>query len=311
MCGALHPIYATEAPQSAVQVCADRSGRVAILSGTADIGQGSNHMLAAIVAERLGIPATDCVVVEADTGITPVDLGSYSSRVTFMAGNAALQAADRLRDAIDGALGGGCTFREGRIHFGDKSVSFSEGVEQAEAVAGTLAFVGHYTPPKIGSRFRRQSVGPSPAYSFTAQVAEVEVDRETGVVTVLKVWCAHDCGRAINRQAVLGQIEGSVYMGVGEAMAEEQSYRNGLHRAPSILEYKIPTVHDTPEIEAIVIESNDPEGPFGAKEAGEGPQLATAPAIANAIHDAIGAWPGQAPFTPERILRLLERSARG
>ena len=320
MCGALHPIYQTDTPHSAVQICADRSGRIAIFSGTADIGQGSNHMLATLVAGRLGVPVLDCAVLEGDTSLTPVDLGSYSSRVTFFAGNAALRAADQLRAAIAGPVAGklGCApealeFAGGRVFLNEdptRGLSFAEAVEMAEEQAGTLGFVGSYTPPKIGSRFRRQSVGPSPAYSFTAQVAEVEVDPETGEVRVHKIWCAHDCGKALNPTVVEGQIEGSVYMGVGEALLEEHVFVGPLHRNPSILDYRIPTVHDTPEIQAIIVESCDAEGPLGAKEAGEGPQLATVPAIANAIFDACGVWINEAPFHPDRVLRAIERKAR-
>lgn len=319
MCGALHPVYATEAPQSAVQVCLDRSGRVSVLAGTADIGQGSNDMLATLVAERLGIPPTDCIVLEGDTGLTPVDLGSYSSRVTFFAGNAALRAADSLRAQLTAGLAeklgtAALGFGGGRVYRLDdpsRGMSFAEAVEHCEGLVGTLAAVGWYKPPKIGSRFRRQSVGPSPAYSFTAQVAEVEVDPETGEVRVLDLWVAHDLGRALNPAVAAGQVEGCVYMGVGEALAEEQAYRGGLHRAPSILEYKIPTVHETPRIHTMLVESGDAEGPLGAKEVGEGPQLSTVPAIANAIYHAVGVRLDRPPFTPERVLRALDRKARG
>jgi CO/xanthine dehydrogenase Mo-binding subunit len=278
-------------------------------------------MLAAMVSERLGIDVTDCSVLEGDTDLTPVDLGSYSSRVTFMAGNAALEAANKLREKLLEAVAeklecepGQLSLEDGRIGLEgqpETSLDFPAAVVAAESKFGTLAFSGSYTPPKIGSRFRRQSVGPSPAYSFTAQVAEVEVDPETGVVTVERIWCAHDCGKAIHPTIVEGQMEGSVYMGFGEAMLEEQDYHaSGLLRASSILEYRIPTVHDTPEIISILVESNDANGPLGAKEAGEGPQLATVPAIANAIHDATGTWIDTAPFTPERVLKALDKKAR-
>jgi CO/xanthine dehydrogenase Mo-binding subunit len=142
-------------------------------------------------------------------------------------------------------------------------------------------------------------------------VAEVEVDLETGVVRVTDIWCAHDCGKALHRGIVEGQIEGSVYMGVGEALLEEHLFHDsGLHRSPSILEYKIPTVHETPRIHSILVESIDPAGPHGAKEVGEGPQLPTVPAIANAIFDACGIWLEDAPFTPDRVLRALEQKER-
>ena len=321
MCGALHPIYQNEMPQSAVQVLVDRSGSVAIYAGTADIGQGSNHMLAALVSNSLGIEEESCVVLEADTALTPVDLGSYSSRVTFMAGNAAVDAAEKLAKTIRAAVAQkwNCTPADVSLNKGsathvddpDLHMSFEQAAILAESTDGTLSAVGHYTPPKIGSRFRRQSVGPSPAYSFTAQVAEVEVDPETGITRIDKIWCAHDCGKAINPLVVEGQIEGSVLMGGGLAMAEVQAFHeSGLLRAPSILEYKIPTVHDTPEIVSILVESNDPEGPHGAIEAGEGPQLATVPAIGIAIHDACGVWLNEAPFSPDKLLKAIERKAR-
>ncbi len=317
MCGALHPVYQNEMPHSAVQIKIDRSGEVTLFSGTADIGQGSNHMLAALAANELGLRPEDVRVIEADTSLTPVDLGSYSSRVTFMAGNACLAAVRPLRDKIAMAVASKFSTDTSTIHFTPDGVgtdtarvSWVDAVWLAEERFGPLVQAGAYTPPKIGSRFRRQSVGPSPAYSFTAQVAEVTVDPDTGVVTVDKVWVAHDCGKVLNLAIVEGQIEGCVYMGVGEAMSEEQSYQQGRVRAPSLLEYKIPTVHECPEIVVFPVESNDPEGPLGAKEAGEGPQLSTAPAIANAIFDATGLWLQAPPFTPERVLKALERKQR-
>jgi CO/xanthine dehydrogenase Mo-binding subunit len=252
-------------------------------------------------------------VVEGDTDLTPVDLGSYSSRVTFMAGNAALEAADRVRAQIAGVLAKAweCTPDDivpsgGVWRAGARDMTWTKAVELAETQLGTLGAVGSYKPPTIGSRFQRTSVGPSPAYSFTAQVAEVEVDEETGIVRVERIWCAHDLGRVIHPQIAEGQVEGCVYMGVGEALLEEQAYRDdGLMVGPSILEYRIPTVADTPDIVALLVESHDPEGPFGAKEVGEGPQLSTVPAIANAIHDAVGIWLTEPPFTPDKVLAAL------
>lgn len=321
MCGSLHPVYQNELSQSSVQLKVDRSGEVTLFSGTADCGQGSIHMLAALCAERLGIAPADVRVFEADSSLTPVDLGSYSSRVTFMAGNACISASDRVREKLFAAVAKKLNVpavdlaaRDARVFVKSdptRGVSFVDAVWLAEEMFGPIGEVGGYKPPKIGNRFKRQSVGPSPAYSFTAQVAEVTVDEETGQVTIDKVWVAHDCGRAINRTIVEGQIEGCVYMGVGEAMLEEQTYsRDGLMKCPSILEYKIPTVHETPPIEVTIVETHDANGPFGAKEAGEGPQLSTVPAIANALHDATGVWFAKAPFTPDLVLKELDRSKR-
>lgn len=318
MCGALHPVYQNDMPHSGVQLKVDRSGKVTIFSGTADIGQGSNHMLATLVAERLGIAPERCRVVEADTDLTPVDLGSYSSRVTFMAGNAALQAADQLRELILAAAADklGCeakslVARDGEIKTPDgESLAWARAVRLAEARYGTLGATGSYRPPAVGSRYRRSSVGPSPAYSFTAQVAEVTVDEESGLFTIDKIWVAHDLGRTLHQEIAEGQIEGCVYMGVGEAMTEEQSYRDGVMRTPSILEYRIPTVFDTPEIETILVETHEPGGPFGAKEAGEGPQLSTVPAIGAALANACGLWLTHPPYTPDKVLKALRKKAR-
>ena len=317
MCGALHSPAANELPQSGVQIKVDRSGRVTVFSGTADVGQGSNHMLAVVVAERLGLQPEDITVVEADTDLTPVDLGSYSSRVTFMAGNAALHAADRLRARFVAAAARqlGCpedevVARDSRYTLrGDdtKGVGWLALVAEVEAAEGTIGATGSYRPPKIGSRFRRQSVGPSPAYSFTAQVVELTVDPDTGEVHIDRVWCAHDLGRVLHPEIARGQVEGCVYMGVGEALLEEQEYREGRLRAPSILEYRIPSAADSPPVEVFLVESRDREGPFGAKEVGEGPQLSTVPAIANALHDATGVWFSRPPFTPDKVLRALRQ----
>ena len=153
-------------------------------------------------------------------------------------------------------------------------------------------------------------MGPSPAYSYSAQVAEVSVDEETGEVTVHKIWAAHDCGRALNPVAVEGQVIGSVWMGLGQALQEEMVWKDGLLMNPGLLEYRSPSSVESPEIECIIVESIDPEGPFGAKEAGEGSLAATIPAISNAIYDAVGVRLREAPFTPERVLAAL-RAKRG
>jgi len=317
ICGASHPIHANDMPHSGVQVKLDRSGIVTIFSGTADIGQGSSHMLATIISERLGIRPDLCRIVEGDTDLTPVDLGSYSSRVTFMAGNAALQAADSLRDLILSAVASSLdvpiaslSAKDGWISAGEQRVSWRQAVVIAESVHGTLSATGSYRPKKTGSRFLRSTIGGSPAYSFTAQVAEVTIDPDTGIMKIDKIWCAHDLGRVLHPEIAEGQVEGGVYMGVGEALTEEQAYRNGVLVAPSILEYRIPTIHETPDITSILIESHDPGGPFGAKEVGEGPQLPTVPAIANAIEDAVGVWMTQPPFTPEKIHRAIVAANR-
>lgn len=317
ICGAGQPIYANEMPHSTVHVKLDRSGAAMVYSGSADIGQGSNVMLAMVVAEVLGLEVADVKVIEADTDLTPVDLGSYSSRVTFMVGNAAKNAADQIRAKLmRGAaehlgvpveeveqVGKEVRYKKDPI----RRIPFQRAIFEAEARFGALAASGTYKPPRLSTRLGGRGAGPSPAYTFTAQVAEVQVDEETGMIEVERIWCAHDCGRALNPVVVEGQIEGSVYMGFGEALYEAQRYyKNGLVVAPSILEYKLPTIYDTPDIKAYYIETVDPNGPFGAKEAGEGPQLPTAPLVANAIFDAVGVRFKSNPMTPDVVVKALE-----
>jgi 4-hydroxybenzoyl-CoA reductase alpha subunit len=320
--GTNYCIYPTEMPQSGVQLKLDRSGRATVFCGASDIGQGSDSVLAYVVAEELGLELGDIRVVAADTDLTPVDLGSYSSRETFMVGNACLDAARKLRlevcetlaalwgcprDGISLAQGIACDVRDP-----ERRMSVKEAFQRTEARIGTLGSVGWYQSPKLGGDYRGGTIGASPAYSFTAHVAEVECDPETGFVDVRKIWIAHDCGRALNPVAVEGQMEGSAYMGFAEALMEEQSFKDaaphhgpGLHHGPSLLDYRIPTSLDTPELESIIVESVDPEGPYGAKEAGEGPLHPSIPAIANAIYDALGIRCDRLPFHPPRVLATL------
>jgi 4-hydroxybenzoyl-CoA reductase alpha subunit len=313
MSGAGTAIYWNDMPHSEVQIKLDRTG-VTVFCGAMDIGQGSDSVLAFIVAEELGVSPGDIRLVTADTDTTPIDLGSYSSRVTFMAGNAALEAGRRIKALLVEAAAArmGCapeqvTVRAGRV--GD--FSFEEACVLAEERFGALGATGSYTPPRIGGPFKGSGVGPSPAYSFSACVVALEADARTGQVDVKRIWIAHDVGRAINPLLVIGQVEGSVYMALGEALMEEQTYRKGLHKWPSMLEYKSPTFLDMPEIESFIVETVDPEGPYGAKEAGQGPLLPVIPAINSALHEALGVWIDEIPITPEKVLRALEAKAKG
>ncbi|HEV8536978.1 MAG TPA: molybdopterin cofactor-binding domain-containing protein [Candidatus Limnocylindria bacterium] len=321
--GAGLPIYWNEMPHSGAEIRIDRGGGVTVMCGTSEIGQGSDNMLASVAAEALGILPSDVHVVSGDTSLAPVDLGSYSSRVTFMAGNAVKDAAMKLRALLFAAASEKLEVPKKRLLAAyrriydrddpEKFVLFADAAVLAESKHGTLVAAGSYQPPKgIGGTFKGAGVGPTPAYSYQAAVAEVSVDLETGTLTVDKVTTAHDCGRALNPANVEGQIEGSAYMGYGEIIAEEQVFRGGLHKKPSLLEYKLPTSLDTPVLEAIVVESVDAEGPFGAKEAGEGPLNPVIPAIANAVYDAIGVRFDETPITPEKILDALgKRDRRG
>jgi len=322
--GAGLPIYWNNMPHSGVQLRCDRGGSVTVFCGSTEIGQGSDSILAYIVAEILGIDPFDIAVVTADTDLTPVDLGSYSSRVTLMSGNAALQAAERARQilAVHAAKrlevpAARLSFAAGRV-FDRKDhkrgMSFAEAVQLAEAAEGTVGTVGSYTPPQGAGKYRGAGVGPSPAYSYSACVAEVEVDPETGIVRVPTIWIAHDVGQSINTAAVIGQVEGSIYMGLGEALMEEMAYRGNrkvVHKIPSLLEYKSPTTLEMCDVVTYLIEDPDPNGPFGAKEVGQGPLLPVMPAVANAVYDAVGVRIDEVPITPEKVLKAIRRKEKG
>ena len=319
--GAGESIYWNEMPHSGVIVRADRGGGVAVLCGATDIGQGSDSILTYLVAEALGIEPKDIRVHTADTDLTPVDLGSYSSRVTLMCGRAAMQAAERLREVMTKAVARklevapeDIVFRDRRVGTLDdweNALTFVQAVELAEAMHGVLAFAGAYAPPKRVPGYRGAGVGPSPCYSYTACAVELEVDEETGEITLHDVWIAHDVGRALNPSLVDGQVEGSVYMAIGEALMEEQVFRKGVHKTPSMLDYKSPTSLDMPEVHTILVETHDPEGPYGAKEAGQGPLLPVMPAIANAVYNVTGVRIDETPITAEKILKGLDLLRQG
>jgi 4-hydroxybenzoyl-CoA reductase alpha subunit len=327
--GAGLAIYWNDMPHSGVQLKLDRSGGVTAFCGATEIGQGSDDVLVGCVAEVLGIDPLDVRAVTGDTDLTPVDLGSYSSRVTLMMGNAAIEAAGRARDLLAAAVSKRLDVPANRIAFAerrvfdveapDTSVTFAEAVCLAEAMFGTIGTTGSYTPPRSAARFKGGGVGPSPTYSYSAAIVEVYVDEMTGWIDVPRVWIAHDIGRALNPPLVRGQVEGSVYMALGEALMEEQTFRrlpprlSGalVHKFPSMLEYKSPTTLDMPEVFTELVEHPDPRGPFGAKEVGQGPLLPVVPAVANAVYDAIGVRIDEIPITPEKILKALEAKAAG
>jgi 4-hydroxybenzoyl-CoA reductase subunit alpha len=370
--GAANSIIRSDMPHSTVNIKIDRDGGVVVYTGASEIGQGSDTMTAQVAAEALGCSLARVRVVAADTDLTPIDIGSYSSRVTFMAGNATLRAAEQVKELIaagaakkmncspedlvfrddlvlkqaqkesqpaqtprgqdgrmrpsphgssssDSAQQTSVSGRvEGQILRGSlqqkrkdegpkDSMTFEEAVVAAIDFHGALTGTGSYAPPAEarGGKHKGAGVGPSPAYSYSAQVAEVSVDEDTGEVNVHKVWAAHDCGRALNPVSVEGQIIGSVWMGMGQALTEEMVWKDGMLMNPGLLEYRSPSSVESPEVEPIIVESIDPEGPFGAKECSEGSLAATIPAIANAIYDAVGVRLHESPFTPERVLAAL------
>ena len=319
--GSAKPVHWSGEPHAVVNLKLDFDGAITALTGAADIGQGSSTLIAQIVAEVLGVPMARVRIVAADSALTPKDNGSYSSRVSFMVGNAALRAAEELLRVLVAAaakrldvgidriewLGEGC-----RVVGEDRGLDFAAVVAAALAESGTLTVKGTWSTPAEtqGGQHRGGAVGSTAGFSYAAQVVEVAVDEDTGVVSVERVWVAHDCGFAINPLAAEGQVQGAVWMGMGQALQEETQYHDGLPLRPNFLDYRVPTIVESPPIEVTLIESDDPLGPFGAKEASEGALHGFAPALTSAIADAIGIELDELPATPDRVLDAIDQRRR-
>ncbi|HXW26925.1 MAG TPA: 4-hydroxybenzoyl-CoA reductase subunit alpha [Xanthobacteraceae bacterium] len=320
--GAAKPIHFTGEPHAVVNLKLDFDGGVTALTGAADIGQGSSTMVAIAVAETLGIALDRVRVISGDSAVTPKDNGAYSSRITFMVGNAAIDAARSLKALLAAAAARtldarvediaceGETFRVGGG--GQAGLGFTEVAQAVLADEGTVTVKGTFTcpPESQGGKHRGGAVGATMGFSYAAQVVEANVDEATGRITVEKVWVALDCGRAINPLAVEGQVEGSVWMGMGQALSEETRYLEGLPVHASLLEYRVPTIAESPPIEVHIVESHDPLGPFGAKEASEGALAGFAPALANAVANALGLDIDELPLTPDRVMTALVERRR-
>ena len=320
--GASKPVHWTGEPHATVNLKLDFDGAITLLTGAAEIGQGSSTVLVQCVAEVLGIDMTRVRIVAGDSAVTPKDNGSYSSRVTYMVGNAAIEAAQNLRALLIEAAARrfeiaveeveclGETYRAGSQ---DQGLAFEEVVMEALKDSGTITVKGNFStiPESHGGRkYRGAAIGGTMAFSYAAQVVEVYVDPDTAEITVEKVWVAHDCGRALNPLAVEGQVQGSVWMGMGQAMCEETRYHEGLGITGNMLDYRVPTIVESPPIEVKIVECADPNGPFGAKEAGEGSLAGFLPAFTNAIADAVGVRPTALPVTPENLLKKMVKEAR-
>ncbi len=316
--GSNSPIHFTpKMPQCTVHLKVDMDGGIAVHCMQADIGQGSNTLMAAIVAEVVGVDLDRVHVVRVDSDVSPIDIGSYSSRVTFMMGNATRLAAESLREQLLSAAHELTGYPRAQLvvgrerievrHRPEVHVTFLQALHKAMERTGALQATGAYTAPPMGGSHKGARAGTAPAYSFAAYVAEVTVDVETGFYHPTRIWAAFDCGRPLNRLAVEGQVEGSIHMGLGQFMGEGMTYRGPRLLNPSLLEYKIPMPEQMPEIEVLLVGDDDPEGPFGAKEAGEGPLIATLPAVGNALYDAVGVRFLDLPVTPEKVLRGIER----
>jgi 4-hydroxybenzoyl-CoA reductase subunit alpha len=319
--GSAKPVHWSGEPHAVINLKLDFDGGITIFTGASDIGQGSSTLLTQVVAEVLMLPMARIRVIATDSALTPKDNGSYSSRVSFMVGNAALRAAEELKrllmaaaakllqvgpDEVDWA--GECCAVVGT----DKTLAFAQVVEAALVDSGTITVKGVWsTPPETqGGKFRGAAVGSSAGFSYAAQVVEVSVDEDTGVVKVEHVWVAHDCGFAINPLAVEGQVQGAVWMGMGQALSEETQYVEGLPLRANMLDYRIPTIVESPPIDVHLVQSMDPLGPFGAKEASEGALHGFPPALTNAIFDAVGIRLSELPATPDRVLAALQVQRR-
>jgi len=300
-------------------------------------------MVAMVVAEALGIPLSDVKVASGDTDFS-MDLGAYSSRQTMMTGHAAKEAAEDVKQQILAVLADELSMaaskldiRDGRIKIRGKKkpditplrmryikehrgwadvpkgndLTFREAARLATVAKGSIVGTGKYKPPRLGGKHKGAAVGTSPAYGCSAQIVEVSVDLETGQVTVDAMTDAHDCGQVVNRTSVEGQMQGSLSMGLGEALLEEVKFDDkGRILNASLGEYKIPTSLDMPRVKSIIIESYEPNGPFGAKEVGEGAIMPTIPAILNAVYDATGVRLHELPLTAERVYGALEAAKK-
>jgi 4-hydroxybenzoyl-CoA reductase subunit alpha len=319
--GSAKPVHWTGEPHAVVNLKLDFDGGITVLTGAADIGQGSSTLLAQAIAEVLALPLERLTVVANDSVVTPKDNGSYSSRVSFMVGNAAIGAATELRRVLVEAAARKlevaaadveCLGETYRVSGTDRTLRYKEVVAVALEDAGTLTVKGVWsTPPETqGGKFKGAAVGSTAGFSYAAQVVEVAVDEETGMMHVERVWVAHDCGRAINPLSVEGQVQGSVWMGMGQALSEETQYHDGLPLSANLLDYRVPTIVESPPIDVFIVEARDPNGPFGAKEAGEGSLSGFLPALTNAIADATGLRLTELPASPDRLLGAITARRR-
>ncbi len=319
--GTAYTLYMAYKPHSSALIRVDTEGGVTVYCGATDIGQGSDTVLGMMAAEKFGLPFETIHVVSGDTSLAPFDLGSFASRVTVAAGSAVCKAADNIIDKLLpvaavqlGVRAEQLEAKRGMIRSvfePGKEIAFWDVVSKYIDAHGPLTATGDYTPPRRTGKFKGANIGHSPTYGFSAQVTEVDVDLETGEVRVLRVTEAGDCGQPINPVSVEGQVEGSIMMGLGQALYEEVKVgRDGRLMNPSLHDYKIPTMADLPELNTTFVESYDPDSPYGAKEAGEGPIQPVIPAIFNAVYDAIGVRFTEMPITPERVLRALDEKKR-
>ncbi len=311
-------IYPSDGCGSILKI--DEAGRVTLITGASELGQGSETVLAMVTAETLGIPLAAVRVLNDDTELKPWDVGAHASRTTFVAGNSARIAARELREKL---LETASEMLEADpsdlvVEDGVISVAGSPGrsVDYARAVrrrllrkGGSMLMATSFYDPPTQPQDPAFVGNISAAYGFGAHVAEVEVDVETGLVQLLDLWCAHDVGRALNLAGVEGQIQGGAVMGMGLALTEELGIGDGHVLQPSPREYGMLTALGAAPIHISLVETIDPEGPFGAKGVGEAGLIPVAAAVANAVADATGIRPRSYPLTPWKVLEWLQEAA--
>ena len=317
--GAGYPIYRTDLPHAAAMIKVHEDGSAATLyTGATDIGQGSDTVLCQMAAEAMGYRYENMKIVAADTETTPHDFGAYASRQTLMSGAAVKQAGEEIKKQIleiastlmnlppdDLDCQEGIIFSKSRPN--NTPLTFEEVARRFFVLRGPLVGRGVYAPPRLGGTFKGSPVGTSPAYSFCAQVSEVQIDEETGEIDVLEVWDVHDCGMVINPQLLHGQVHGAMFMGLGESIWEQVLFdQNGKILNGNLAEYRLPTALDMPKVHSELVESYEPAGPWGVKEVGEGATNPTMGCFSNAIFDAMGVRVNSLPLTYEKAWQALK-----
>ncbi len=316
--GAGYAIYRTDLPHSVAMIKVTDDGTSAILYvGAVEIGQGSDTVLCQMAAEAMGYRYEDMKIVAADTDLAAHDLGAYASRQTLMSGWAVKQAGDEVKKLILETAAGMMGVNPDELDCRDGIVfakanpavtkTFAEVARTYFVTNGQLIGRGSYRPPKLGGVHKGSAVGTSPAYSCATQVAEVEVDEETGEVTVVEAWDVHDSGMVINPALLHGQVHGAFYMGMGESIWEEVLFdQNGKLINGNLAEYRLPTALDMPPVTSELVDTVDPNAPWGVKEVGEGATTPTLGCISNAIYDAIGIQITSLPISYEKIWRAIK-----
>jgi CO/xanthine dehydrogenase Mo-binding subunit len=317
-----YPIgFMVKSNPSAATVKLNEDGTALLLTGTVETGQGSLTVLSQIAAEELGIAADDVTVVSADTDTTPVDTGAIASRTTYVTGNAVRQAAAELKKMVFDVAGRMLGVQSDQLEAKDRRIQVM-GFPQKGLTLGEVAFHSQvvlgrpleasafFNPPTAALDPDSGQGKPFNTYVYATQIAEVEVDTETGKVDVLRIVAAHDCGTPVNPMLVEGQVQGGIVMGVGFTLSEEILYEKGRQVNPSLTDYVAPTSMDAPDVDVIIVDNYDPTGPFGAKGVGEPTLVPTAAAICNAIYDAVGVRIYTLPATPERVLEAIQEKSK-